>query len=52
MKDSEQTEAFATDLDRLVDRYRSEFELTYAQVIGALYLKAGFLVIEAAEGEE
>lgn len=48
MSDKEQTDAFADDLDKLVERYRLEFEITYAIVIGALHLKAHLMCAEAA----
>lgn len=45
MTDREQTDAFAKDLDRLVDRYASEFELTFAQLVGVLEIKKVQLVM-------
>lgn len=36
MSDPEQIDAFATDLKRLIDRYRAEFNLTLAAAIGTL----------------
>lgn len=50
MNDSDQTAAFANDLDNLVDRYRAEFDVTYAAVIGVLFMKAQLLCTE--EGDE
>lgn len=47
MTDKEQTDAFANDLDRLVERYRQEFEMTYAQVVGVLVMKTHLLCDEA-----
>lgn len=52
MTDKEQTQAFADDLDRLVERYRSEFELTYAAVVGALHMKAHLMCAEAKDKAE
>jgi hypothetical protein len=49
MDGREQIEAFAEDLDRLIERYRSEFDLTYAAVVGALTIKSHILCTEAAE---
>jgi len=49
MSEQEQTNAFAEDLDRLIERYRKEFEITYASVVGTLFLKATLLANEAAE---
>lgn len=45
MTQEEQTIAFAEDLDRLIDRYASEFELTIPSVIGVLEL-AKFEIIK------
>jgi len=47
MDDKQQICAFAGDLDRLVERYRSEFELTYAAVVGTLFMKAQLLTKES-----
>lgn len=52
MTDREQIEAFGRDLDALVERYRAEFELTYAAVIGLLYVKATQLTIEASSDDD
>lgn len=47
MTDREQIQAFADDLDRLVERYRDEFEISMAGVIGALEFKQFTLMSEA-----
>lgn len=39
---------FANELDALVRRYRNEADLTFAEVIGALQMKAWVLMAEAA----
>lgn len=49
MTDKEQTEAFADDLDKLVERYRQEFDISYAQVVGTLIMKSHLLCNEADE---
>ena len=49
MTPSEQTRAFCNDLDKLIARYASEFDLTYATLIGCLTLKTKMLCDEAAE---
>lgn len=49
MTDKEQTDAFADDLDKLVERYRSEFQITYAQIVGVLQIKAWLVCQEAYE---
>ncbi len=36
MTEREQVDAFADDLGKLIDRYRSEFDLTIAGVLGVL----------------
>lgn len=52
MNDPEQTKAFADDLDKLVERYRAEFDMTYASVIGVLQMKSFLLCEEAADRSE
>jgi len=51
MNEKEQIQAFADDLDRLVDRYRGEFDLSYASVVGTLNMKAHLLCSEAGQCE-
>lgn len=55
MTQEEQTDAFATELDSLIARYRSEFNLTVASVVGALELAKmdiyRFDVLEAEDSE-
>jgi hypothetical protein len=36
MDNKEQLRAFAGDLERVIDRYRNEFDLTLAEAIGTL----------------
>lgn len=55
MSDAEQTRAFVQDLQSVIQRYRSEFNLTYAQVIGGLEMvKLGMFTEAMAtqDGEE
>lgn len=52
MNHTEQITAFADDIDRLVERYRNEFDLTYASVIGVLFMKAHLLCNEAGDRED
>lgn len=47
-----QIQAFAVDLDRLVDRYRDEFDITYAAVVGVLFMKANDLCRESEDTAE
>jgi len=47
MDHKEQTAAFEAELRNLIDRFRSEFDLTYAAVIGTLTLAVHTLAVEA-----
>jgi len=47
-----QTDHFAKELDRLVERFRQEYDLEYAQVIGVLAIKTHLLIAEALEEED
>lgn len=53
---SEQQEAFCNDLTALVGRYRQEFDLTYASIIGCIEVVKTDLMLEILmedeEGEE
>lgn len=49
MSDSEQIQAFANDLDKLVDRYRCEFDVTFAGIVGTLQFKQFLLMQEAQD---
>ena len=51
MSEQEQTYAFGHELDNLIDRFRSEFEMTYASIIGTLIIKANLLTNESTEEE-
>ncbi len=48
MTDKEQTDAFANELDKLIDRFRDEFDLSYAVVCGTMLLKIHTLFAEAS----
>jgi hypothetical protein len=52
MSEQEQIFAFADELDKLVQRYTDEFDLTYASAVGVLHTKATFLILEARGEEE
>ncbi len=52
MDDKQQIFAFADDIDRLVERYRSEFDMTYAAVVGVLFMKSQLLCGEAGEKDD
>lgn len=47
MSNDDQVMAFADDLDKLVQRYRIEFDLNFAAVVGVLEAKKWFLIREA-----
>lgn len=52
MDDKQQVAAFSDDVDRLVNRYRDEFDMTYAAAVGVLFMKAQLLCSEAVhEGD-
>lgn len=54
MTSEQQIEHFENDLDALVERYRKEFDMTYAAMVGSLQLKIHDLCDEAlrqAEGD-
>lgn len=52
MSEKEQIDHFADDLDRLVDRYRKEYEMSYASVVGTLQMKINLLCAEAGREDE
>ncbi len=55
MKESKQIEMFQEDLDKLVERYSSEFDLTLASMIGVLEVKIHEIIkntIDQSEDEE
>lgn len=52
MTNNEQTNAFADDIDKLIERYRQEFEMTYAQIVGVLHMKSWLLRDEASQRDD
>lgn len=42
-----QLQQFTDELDRLVERFRAEYDLTYGEVVGALQMKSHLLCSEA-----
>lgn len=52
MTQREQCSHFGDDLDRLVDRYRDEYDMTMASVVGVLHMKAWLLCEEAGESND
>ena len=51
MTDREQLEAFANDIGSLVYRYRDEFDLTVAAMVGVLEC-AKYDIMDCAGGDE
>ena len=49
MSEGEQIKAFVEDVTKVVDRYRAEFNLTVAAVVGTLHMKAHLLCVEAGQ---
>lgn len=52
MTEREQIEHFADEIDRLVERNRREYDMTYAAVVGVLHMKIYLLCAEAAERKD
>lgn len=49
MSEREQIVQLSNEIDKLVDRMRSEYELSYAAIVGVLHFKAHTLMNEATE---
>ena len=47
MTDGDQTEAFDDAINRAIDRFTQEFDLTYASVIGVLVMKVVELTLQS-----
>lgn len=52
MDETEQIIAFENELEALVHRYRHEFNMHYASVIGVLHIQAHVLTREALEDDK
>jgi hypothetical protein len=52
MSEHEQIQQFADELDKLVNRARSEYDLSYAAVVGALMFRIHTLMAEAQAEKE
>lgn len=52
MKQKEQIEHLANELDALIGRFSEEYDLSYAAVIGVLHMKIHLLEKQAIEEEE
>lgn len=46
------TVAFANELDNLVERFRKNWDIEYAQVVGVLMMKVHLLHVSAMEEDE
>lgn len=49
MNESEQVTHFADDIDKIVDRYRDEYDISIASAVGVLQMKIHLLCREAEE---
>lgn len=47
----EQASQFGHELDKVIDRFRDEYDISYAAMIGALYFRAHSLANELEEIE-
>lgn len=47
-----QVQQFADELDRLVERFRAEYDLSYAAVVGTLQMKSHLICSEAEDSED
>lgn len=52
MNSNDQIIALESDLNKLIDRYRAEFEMPYAAVVGVLQLKVVLLCNKVERKEE
>lgn len=52
MNDREQIDAFSSDLDKLVERYAQEFELSTAAAVGVLTIKIHHLLANRWKDED
>jgi hypothetical protein len=49
MTETEQAAALGADIDRLINRYRREFDLCYASAMGVLFYKAHILATQCLQ---
>lgn len=52
MDQKEQQRQFSEELDKLIDRFRKEYEISYASVVGSLTIKIHLLCTEAEEDND
>jgi hypothetical protein len=48
----EQTRRFAQELEKLIDYYKQEYEMTYATIVGTLHIACHALTEEARNLED
>ena len=46
---SNRVEHLGDEIDNLINRFRMEYDMTYAEAVGVLFMKAQLLCNEAAE---
>lgn len=52
MNESQQVDHLANEIDRIIARFRAEYDMTYAAVIGVLEMKKAALCQEAVDVAE
>ena len=52
MDEKEQIECFSDDLDKLLERYSDEFDMSLASQVGTLFIKIQELISNSLEVEE
>lgn len=52
MDQKEQIGRFSDDIEALIDRYRKEYDLSYAAAIGVLQIKIVLLATEALDNPD
>lgn len=52
MDSTEQVRALSDELDSLFNRYKDEFDLSFAEILGILYMKAHLVAHEAIEQQD
>lgn len=52
MPPQDQTTHFAHDLERLINRYRAEYDLPLAYMVGTLHIQSALLILEAKKRSE
>lgn len=52
MTERDQIYQFGNELDKLIERTRKEYEITYAAVVGVLFMKAQMLAQEPEDADD